>query len=85
LQEALPKIKIITEQPNLAELIARYKIAHLKQIQPHRQDEVVDALFGFMTNAKSHRRVADTGDDFDKRFAELTAKVHDRNLKISYG
>jgi hypothetical protein len=83
LQEALPKIKIITEQPDLTELIARYKIAHLKQILPHRQDEVLDALFGLMTNAK---KVTEgwriTGDDFDKRFAELTAKCMIGTLKF---
>lgn len=75
LLDALPKIKIITEQPNLLELIAQYKKAYLKPILVHRQDDVIDALFGFMTTAnKVTEGWRITGVEFDKKFAELTAK-----------
>jgi hypothetical protein len=75
LLEALPKIKIITEQPGLEELISKYKIRHLKGIMPHRQDDFVNDLFGFMTSAiKITGGWKFTTAEFDNKFAELTAR-----------
>lgn len=51
LLDVLSKIKLLTDQPNLNELIARYKKFYLKGIMPERQDDFIDDLFGFMTNA----------------------------------
>lgn len=83
LLEVLPKIRIITEQPDLQGLIARYKMRYLKSIQPHRMDAFLDDLFGFMTSA-----LKITGswrfcvDEFDKKFAELTARYLVGTLKF---
>jgi hypothetical protein len=75
LLEALPKIKIVTEQPDLTGLISEYKNRYLKSIQPNRKDAFLDDLFGFMTNAK---KITEgwkiTAAEFDKKFAELTAR-----------
>lgn len=83
LLDVLPKIKIVTEQPDLLGLIARYKMRHLKSILPHRMDSFLDDLFGFMTSA-----IKITGGwrfsvgEFDKKFAELTARYLLGTLKF---
>ncbi|MFJ3521173.1 hypothetical protein ACIPO9_01710 [Pseudomonas sp. NPDC090203] len=73
--DALPKVKIITEQPDLAGLIARYKKAYLKSIHEHRTDDFLNDLFGFMTSAV---KVTDgwrfTTAEFNRKFTELTAR-----------
>ena len=83
LQAALPKIKIITEQPHLPTLISNYKICHLKPIMEHRKDEFLDDLFGFMTNAgKITGGWKITGAEFDKKFAELTVRYVNGTVKF---
>lgn len=83
LLEALPKIKIVTEQPHLPELIAKYKMRYLKSIQPHRMDSFLDDLFGFMTSAiKITGGWKFTAAEFDKKFAELTARYLIGTLKF---
>ncbi|MBC3231355.1 hypothetical protein [Serratia fonticola] len=83
LLEALPKIRIVTEQPDLLGLIARYKRQYLKSIHPHRMDSFLDDLFGFMTNAlKITGGWKFTVDEFDKKFAELTARYLIGTLKF---
>lgn len=73
--DALPKVKIITEQPDLVGLIARYKRAHLKSIHEHRMDDFLDDLFGFMTSAvKVTEGWRFTTAEFDRKFTELTAR-----------
>lgn len=75
LMEALPKVKIITEQPDLLGLIARYKRAHLKSIHEHRMDDFLNDLFGFMTSAvKVTEGWRFTTAEFDRKFTELTAR-----------
>lgn len=83
LLEALPKIKIITEQPDLLELINRYKKRHLKAIPPHKMDSFLDDLFGFMTSTfKIKRYWSFTVAEFDKKIAELTARYLIGTLKF---
>lgn len=80
---ALPKIKIITEQPGLLELISKYKISKLKAIMEQRQDLFIDDLFGFMTNAgKITGGWQITGAEFDKKFTELTVRHINGTLKF---
>lgn len=75
LLDALPKVKIVTEQPDLLGLLDRYKMSYLKSIHPHRQDAFLDDLFGFMTSAiKITGGWRFTNAEFDKKFAELTAR-----------
>ncbi len=75
LLEALPKVKIVTEQPDLPELISIYKRRYLKGIQPLRMDSFLDDLFGFMTSAiKITGGWRFSSAEFDKKFAELTAR-----------
>ncbi|MDA5483334.1 hypothetical protein PGS49_22285 [Yersinia intermedia] len=83
LLEVLPKIKIVTEQPDLLGLIARYKMRHLKSILPHRMDSFLDDLFGFMTSAlKITGGWGFSVAEFDKKFAELTARYLIGTLKF---
>jgi hypothetical protein len=83
LQAALPKIKIITEQPHLLGLISQYKISHLKPIMEHRKDDFLDDLFGFMMNAgKITGGWQITGAEFDKKFAELTVRYVNGTVKF---
>lgn len=83
LLEALPKIKIITKQPDLLELINRYKRRHLKAIPPHKMDFFLDDLFGFMTSTlKIKGYWCFTVDEFDKKIAELTARYLIGTLKF---
>ncbi len=83
LLEALPKIKIITEQPDLLELISTYKMRYLKGILPVRQDNFVDDLFGYMTSAvKITGGWKFTVSEFDKKFAELNARYMHGTLKF---
>lgn len=83
LLEALPKVKIITEQPDLLGLIARYKKRYLKSIHPHRMDDFLNDLFGFMTSAmKVTEGWRFTTAEFDKKFAELTARYLIGTLKF---
>ncbi|UIF91827.1 hypothetical protein KAF44_40145 [Cupriavidus necator] len=83
LLEALPKIKIVTEQPDLLGLISAYKTHYLKGIQPHRMDSFLDDLFGFMTSAlKITGGWRFTAAEFDKKFAELTARYLIGTLKF---
>lgn len=83
LQTALPKIRIITEQPHLLGLISQYKISHLKPIMEHRKDEFLNDLFGFMTNAgKITGGWKITGSEFDKKFAELTVRHVNGTVKF---
>lgn len=83
LLEALPKIKIITKQPDLLELLDRYKRRYLKGVMPHRMDSFLDDLFGFMTSAlKITGYWKFTVDEFDKKFAELTARYLIGTLKF---
>ncbi|NBF16781.1 hypothetical protein GV729_16070 [Pseudomonas sp. Fl4BN2] len=80
---ALPKVKIITEQPDLLGLIARYKKRYLKSIHPHRMDDFLNDLFGFMTSAmKVTEGWRFTTAEFDKKFAELTARYLIGTLKF---
>ncbi|WP_095159401.1 hypothetical protein [Pseudomonas sp. Irchel 3E13] len=73
--DALPKVKIITEQPDLVGLIARYKRAHLKSIHEHRMDDFLNDLFGFMTSAvKVTEGWRFTTAEFDRKFTELTVR-----------
>lgn len=75
LLDLLPKIKILTEQPDLNGLIARYKKLYLKSILPERQDEFLNDMFGFMTMAKKITEgwKFEVG-EFNKKFAELTRR-----------
>ncbi len=83
LLEVLPKIKIVTEQPDLLGLIARYKMRHLKSILPHRMDSFLDDLFGFMTSAlKITGGWGFSVAEFDQKFAELTARYLIGTLKF---
>ncbi|HAV2168571.1 TPA: hypothetical protein JHK21_004594 [Escherichia coli] len=83
LLQVLPKIKIITEQPDLLELIERYKKRHLKSISPLRMDAFLDDLFGFMTSTlKITNSWKFSVDEFDKKFAELTARYLIGTLKF---
>ena len=83
LLEALPKIKIVTDQPDLLGLLGRYKMSHLKSIHPHKQDDFLDDLFGFMTNSmKITGGWKFTCAEFDKKFAELTARYLIGTLKF---
>ncbi|SFQ22990.1 hypothetical protein [Pseudomonas borbori] len=83
LLEALPKVKIVTEQPDLLGLISTYKMHYLKGIQPHRMDSFLDDLFGFMTSAiKITGGWRFTTAEFDKKFAELTARYLVGTLKF---
>ena len=73
--DALPKVKIITEQPDLVGLIARYKRAHLKSIHEHRMDDFLNDLFGFMISAvKVTEGWRFTTAEFDRKFTELTVR-----------
>nr|WP_285903043.1 hypothetical protein [Pseudomonas aeruginosa] len=81
--DALPKVKIITEQPDLMGLIARYKRAHLKSIHEHRSDDFLDDLFGFMTSAvKVTEGWRFTTAEFDRKFTELTARYMKGSVKF---
>ncbi|HFH2603932.1 hypothetical protein [Pseudomonas aeruginosa] len=81
--DALPKVKIITEQPDLMGLIARYKRAHLKSIHEHRSDDFLDDLFGFMTSAvKITEGWRFTTAEFDRKFTELTARYMKGSVKF---
>ncbi len=83
LMEALPKIKIVTEQPDLMGLLARYKMRYLKGIQPHKMDSFLNDLFGFMTDSlKITGCWKFTVDEFNKKFAELTARYLIGTLKF---
>ncbi|WP_020652670.1 hypothetical protein [Massilia niastensis] len=83
LMEALSKVKIITDQPDLLGLISTYKMRYLKGIQPHRMDSFLDDLFGFMTSAlKITGGWRFTAAEFDKKFAELTARYLIGSLKF---
>lgn len=83
LLEALPKLKIVTEQPDLLGLVARYKMRYLKGIQTHRMDDFLNDLFGFMTSAiKITGGWRFTTAEFDKKFAELTARYLVGTLKF---
>ena len=83
LLEALPKIKILTEQPNLTELISSYKKRFLRSIHPEKKDLFVDDLFGFMTSAgKITGGWSFTAAEFDKKFRELTARYMIGTLKF---
>ncbi len=83
LLEALTKVKIVTEQPDLLGLIARYKMHYLKSIHPHRMDDFLNDLFGFMTSAmKITEGWRFTTAEFDKKFAELTARYLIGTLKF---
>lgn len=83
LLEVLPKVKILTDQPDLLGLIARYKMRHLKSILPHRMDSFLDDLFGFMTSTiKITEGWRFSVDEFDKKFAELTARYLVGTLKF---
>lgn len=75
LEQVLAKVKIITDEPKLAELIERYKRRHLRAVLPHRQDEFLDDLFGFMTNAtRMTTKWRFTSAEFTSKFAELTKR-----------
>lgn len=50
LLDALPKIRIVTEQSDLMTRVERYKNERLLMINPHRADQYLDDMFGFMTN-----------------------------------
>lgn len=81
--DALPKVKIITEQPDLVGLIARYKRAHLKSIHEHRMDDFLNDLFGFMTSAvKVTEGWRFTTAEFDRKFTELTARYMKGSVKF---
>jgi hypothetical protein len=81
--DALPKVKIITEQPDLVGLIARYKKAYLKSIQEHRTDDFLNDLFGFMTSAvKVTEGWRFTTAEFDRKFTELTARYMIGSVKF---
>ncbi|KWS27006.1 hypothetical protein [Pseudomonas syringae] len=83
LMDALPKVKIITEQPDLVGLIARYKRAHLKSIHEHRTDDFLNDLFGFMTSAvKVTEGWRFTTAEFDSKFTELTARYMKGSVKF---
>ncbi|AZT36352.1 hypothetical protein EC24_09685 [Salmonella enterica subsp. enterica serovar Bareilly str. CFSAN000181] len=83
LLEVLSKIKIITEQPDLFGLIERYKMRYLKGILPHRMDSFLDDLFGFMTDALKIKKCWQFSvGEFDKKFAELTARYLVGTLKF---
>ncbi|KPB49645.1 Uncharacterized protein ALO57_01330 [Pseudomonas coronafaciens pv. oryzae] len=83
LMEALPKVKIITEQPDLIGLIARYKKAYLKSIHEHRMDDFMNDLFGFMTSAvKVTEGWRFTTAEFDSKFTELNARYMKGSLKF---
>ncbi len=81
--KALSKVRIVTDQPNLTALIEQYKRRHLRMILPHRCDEYLDDLFGFMTNAN---RISNgwkiTGAEFSKKIGELTARYIAGTLKF---
>lgn len=75
LEQVLAKVKIITDEPKLAELIERYKRGYLRAVLPHRQDEFLDDLFGFMTNAtRMTTKWRFTSAEFTSKFAELTKR-----------
>lgn len=81
--EALPKVKIITDQPDLVGLIARYKRAHLKSIHEHRMDDFLNDLFGFMTSAvKVTEGWRFTTAEFNRKFTELTARYMIGSVKF---
>ncbi len=81
--DALPKVKIITEQPDLVGLIARYKRAYLKSIHEHRMDDFLNDLFGFMTSAiKVTEGWQFTTSEFNSKFSELTARYMIGSVKF---
>lgn len=83
LLKALPKVRIVADQPDLTALIEQYKRRYLRMILSHRCDEYLDDLFGFMTNAK---RMSNgwkiTGAEFSKKIGELTARYIVGSLKF---
>jgi hypothetical protein len=75
LLQVLPKVKIITGQPDLRGLIDAYKKKYLRGVLPNRKDDFLDDLFGFMTNAmKMSTKWRFTCAEFDAKIAELTAR-----------
>lgn len=75
LKQVLAKVKLITKQPDLLGLIDQYKMKHLRAVLPHRQDEFLDDLFGFMTNAmKMTSGWSFKGSQFTTKFADLTKR-----------
>lgn len=81
--EALPKIKIITDQPDLEGLIAAYKRRYLKPIHPDKMDCFLNDLFGFMTNAsKIVEGWGFTVKEFNNKFRELTSRYMIGSLKF---
>ncbi|MGW8275945.1 MULTISPECIES: hypothetical protein [Xanthomonas] len=75
LGQVLAKVKFITHEPNLLELIGRYKRKYLRAVLPQRQDDFLDDLFGFMTNAtRMTTKWRFTSAEFTSKFAELTKR-----------
>ncbi|MCE4299882.1 hypothetical protein [Xanthomonas hortorum] len=75
LKQVLAKVKLITDQPDLLGLIDQYKRRYLRAVLSHRQDEFLDDLFGFMTNAmKMTEGWSFTSAQFSSKIAELTKR-----------
>ena len=75
LGQILVKVKFITDQPDLLGLIDQYKRKYLRAVLPHRQDDFLDDLFGFMTNAmRMSTKWSFTSAQFTSKIAELTAR-----------
>ncbi|MEN5068858.1 hypothetical protein [Stenotrophomonas sp. TWI1183] len=83
LKQVLGKVKLVTEQPDLLGLINRYKTLYLRAILPGRQDEFLDDLFGFMTNArKMTSGWSFTGAQFTSKLIELNKRYSVGNVKF---
>lgn len=79
LQEALRKIQIITDQPNLLEHIERYVRFYLRHILPGRENNYLDDLFGFITTASK------LSSGWKITGAEFTAKIRELSARYSVG
>ncbi|WIX05310.1 hypothetical protein [Xanthomonas oryzae] len=83
LKQVLAKVKLITDQPDLLGLIDQYKRRYLRAVLSHRQDEFLDDLFGFMTNAmKITQGWSFTSAQFSSKIAELTKRYMVGNIRF---
>lgn len=68
----IPKIRIVTQHDNLLSLLAKYKRAMLRSVNPARKDDFVNDLFGYMMDAERIENGWEIkGCEFTSKFQEL--------------